>query len=796
MIRQCTVLGIAFLILILAGCAPYKQLKPKPQLSDAEQGFIELKNDKKDFELKKNKCYFITFPAPLENNFYLVLDIPNKSSFGSCFTASLVDKKKVGPKIADESPDPQKTSVYPIDTKSPSFYWLIDRVPQDMVLKMQYRYVPQWRFKYETKSSRMKETLAKNRVDRTPFKSIGPSFHLEGFDFALAIDSVSRHFTALDNVHKELIEIDSIFPKSKLNSDDPAYKDYLQLKGEVEDELAFQNAYHLTLDFFYKQAQCKDKAGDLLGKVPDFIAFFSKKQILPDNVLKECQAVLAKSITTIKPFYEKKLDEKNDAKPLEPDFFKLTSLAKIPELYQTAGVPMPQDIGNLFNFINAFDAKSKAMSVVPDSIAAVYKYIKAQPSMPADNFFEGIVNRTTAIQSLVPRSIDAQYGTYLSYICSEKLNQNISKTSEDINKRLGEFRQAQILVPQLNILKAQRDYSGMLGVLRQYLGMGFLIDKYRDLDKMSLDEQAKNINASLDNSAWAGAEAGLTKLHADKNFIDQSGMLPQKELAVRNLEDSLYTRIERVTRTRVNKFCEEKVNQLENVDSLYTDSVFLPVYDVKFSSGSKRELIDKKNALIDDLAKMKDNEFPAKAIKLMYDLFIKEPGDNGVLKARAIVTHGTHYKGDDKEIKLRIAECDPNLAKWITKPKDYRRIFALPVTTKLHGKNKYIVRLNINIPTEATFPVYDVNIKLPKEIAQNAAATQWYDAISLNKILLKNEGRFVITAPSATNDYECQITPVQMNKDQGNILEVVFSYDAFKPFIVSVMVQKPIIKKN
>jgi hypothetical protein len=94
------------------------------------------------------------------------------------------------------------------------------------------------------------------------------------------------------------------------------------------------------------------------------------------------------------------------------------------------------------------------------------------------------------------------------------------------------------------------------------------------------------------------------------------------------------------------------------------------------------------------------------------------------------------------------------------------------------------------------FPVYDVNIKLPKEIARNAAETQWYDAISVNKSLVKNEGRFSISAPTSANDYECQITPVQMNKDKGNILEVTFTTSAFKVFPVSVMVQAPIIKKN
>jgi hypothetical protein len=198
---------------------------------------------------------------------------------------------------------------------------------------------------------------------------------------------------------------------------------------------------------------------------------------------------------------------------------------------------------------------------------------------------------------------------------------------------------------------------------------------------------------------------------------------------------------------------------------------------------------------------MKANEFPAKAIKLLYEQFIRNPEDNGVLKARAIVTHGNHYtvadkKGEENEIRIRVAECNPLSAKWITKPKDYRRIFALPVSDNRHGKNKYMFRLNVRIPTEATFPVYDVNIKLPKELAQNAASSQWYDEISCNKKLLKNEGRFSITAPSAANDYECQVTPVQMNKDGNNILEVVFTANGFKVIPVSIMVQKPIIKKN
>ncbi|MEW6041544.1 MAG: hypothetical protein AB1633_08490, partial [Elusimicrobiota bacterium] len=71
-----------------------------------------------------------------------------------------------------------------------------------------------------------------------------------------------------------------------------------------------------------------------------------------------------------------------------------------------------------------------------------------------------------------------------------------------------------------------------------------------------------------------------------------------------------------------------------------------------------------------------------------------------------------------------------------------------------------------------------------------------YEKIMMNKKILKTEGRFSIAAPTASNNYECQITPVRMIKDENNFLDVYFNHNSFKVFSVSVMVQKPIIKKN
>jgi len=791
------VLGLSVCIaLVMFGCAPYQQLKPKPELSYAEQGFLELKNDKKDFGLKKEKKYYVAFPAPKEDNYYVVLNFPIKKKTSSYFTNSFVDKKTIGTKSTDETPFPDSVSVYPVDTKSPAFYWILENGAEEQILKMKYRYAPQWRFKFETKHAEYRNICSKNVVDRSAYKGIGTSTRLDGFVFSTAIDTVKRHEAALEAVYKELLAIESIFPKSIVNSTDEAYQNYKALRSKLEDEMNFQKGYLLALDFFNKEKSCRGTPADFMAKLDDFIGYFGRKNMVAPNVITESQHVLKNRIDEVMPFLSMKMSGKEDAGVFDPATYFTASMPKIKTLIEKADISGGQDFTLMTKFIADFDAKSRMLSALRDSLAKIGTIVKNGPQFPQDDFFKGIVANLSNVQNAIPQKIDEQYGKYQGYKCSQALNAELAKLTTDATQHYAEGRQAEALVQQLNILKSQNDFGGMLSLLLSSKQLGFVLDKYKDLDKMSLDQQTKAIKTALAQTSWLAAENGLKKLHADQNYLNTAAMLPLKESVVRDLEDSLYTTIERVTRSRVNKFCEEKVGVLENVDSLYSDSVFFPVYNVTFSSGSKNELITKKNALIADLAKLKEYDFPAKAIKLCYEQFIKNPEDNGVLKARAVVTHGNHYKGDDKELKIRIAECNPQLAKKIIKPKEYRRVFALPITDNRKGKNKYYVRLNVDIPTDATFPVYDVNIKLPKDVAQNAATTQWYDEITLNKKPLKNEGRFTISSPSATNDYECQITPVQMNKDQNNILEITFTHHSFKSFPVSVMVQKPIIKKN
>ena len=70
----------------------------------------------------------------------------------------------------------------------------------------------------------------------------------------------------------------------------------------------------------------------------------------------------------------------------------------------------------------------------------------------------------------------------------------------------------------------------------------------------------------------------------------------------------------------------------------------------------------------------------------------------GVDRARAIVEHGKMYKGTDKQIAGIVSECDPMVPKSITRAKEYRRVFAFPVTNNRRGTNEYVFRLRLQIP--------------------------------------------------------------------------------------------------
>ena len=94
---------LALSLSLLAGCATFKELQPKPELTPLERGYIELKNDKEDFQLDQGKQYFIRFPRPLKDNFALVLETNEKWYLDTYLTRAFDDGKGRIVRIPDEA---------------------------------------------------------------------------------------------------------------------------------------------------------------------------------------------------------------------------------------------------------------------------------------------------------------------------------------------------------------------------------------------------------------------------------------------------------------------------------------------------------------------------------------------------------------------------------------------------------------------------------------------------------------------------------------------------------------------
>ncbi len=781
---------LIILSLYLAGCAAYKHLEPEPAISPLEAGYIEIQKDDKLFELDKDKKYYMTFPAPDRKNFYIVLDFENSALFNSYFTNTFDDGKGRIIEIPDQAAENDTLSVYPVDNSYPQYFWVIDLVKAEFMLDVKYRYAPQWRFKFETQYETFKEILADNRADRSNYEALGTTFHFENFDFDESIQSLDNKQNALKQLKQRLLDIEKIFPENILNTTDEAYQNYQSLKKQVDEELQFQSDYLTVLKFFKKERETRGDTEAFVGALPEFIDFLNQQKRFHKNVISEAKYVIGNRLDEITPYYEKILQAKNDAGPIDLE------TDKVKALYRAAGKSMEDDFAPLAAFIENYNSKVEAISQARNKVNDIEKQVEQNTSMPGNVFFSDILSRLSKIQYSLPKSGRASFGKYRNYTCVTILEREITRLNNKINTMLRQYREADRLVPKLNALKNQKQYNSMLRLLKQNSQLDFMKNMYAGIDQLSLDEQANRIKQALRNQNWRAAEDNLKALHQDRDFLNPQKIMPKKQRLVKSLEDSLFIKIDRISRSRANQFVNENIKTLDNVEGLYQNPVFTPVHEMTFTSGNQSALQKRNQDLYGELNHLKNEVFPRQAISALYEELTRNPDNNGVLKARAIVVHGSHYTGDDSRIKNRVAESDPWASKWITSPKEYRRVFALPTTTNPQGENTYVFRLNIRIPSEAKFPVFDITIKLPDDVADEAGSRQWYEQITMNKEVLKNEGRFTITAPTSLNDYECQIGPVRMDKDGDNVLEVRFKDNSFKVYQVSVMAQKPIIKKH
>lgn len=736
--------GILILSLFLASCATFKELEPKPELAPLERGYTELKDGKDNFELDRDGKYFIKFPSPVKDRYYLVLVTQAKPFIHSYLTSRFDDGKEPIIPISDETSSSDSILVYPVDTRSPAFYWVIDAVRQDLILTMHYRYVPQWRYTFENKYVQFKEALVANTVDRSTYNSIDVNFNVERFDLAREIPYVDNRMAKLKSVKEELLKLESVFPPDIATSKDTAYEKYVVLRNNVNEELKFQEDYSTILTMFKKELDSRGNTERFLEDIPYFTEIVSQRERFPASITAKASQVLLKRLSEVTPYLDNNLRNKGDVSKISPD----PSLDAIERLYRACGQQIPDEAEGIVKFINRFNVEVDGLQKTTAKFEALKAYFNSHIESPTESFYTDLLTKVGEINAMIPQSQASRIERYGNYSCATMLNRDITNARNRAN------------------------------------------------DLQTLYQTAGTVAGNINTSSWSAAEMALRDLNEARGYSESPEIVTQRNALVEQFESQIFAAVKTASQQRIDAFIKAHEVAIDDVPALYADSAFLPVYQLTFSSLGYNDLQQKKRQIESYLENIKYNQFPETSIKSIYADFSRNSRDRGVEKARAIVEHGKFYKGTDKQVKGLITECDVEAAKWIVRPAEYRKLFALPITSNKQGTNEYMFRIRLQIPSEAQFPVFDINLKLPQEVAEKSGQQQWFESITIDKKPLKNEGRFRITSPTAINNYEVLITPVQMDKEGKNILEVRFKYPGFRVFEVSTMAQVPIIRKN
>ena len=739
-----THLLLALSLALVAGCATFKELEPKPELSPVERGYIELRNDREYFQLDQGKHYFIRFPRPLANNFAIVLQTNAKWYLSTYMTRTFDDGKGPIVRIPDEARADDSAMVYAVDLASGTYFWVIDTVRQDIELRLRYRYVPRWRYTFENDYAAFRQTLAANVVDRGTYTGAAGATPIESVDLAGALAALAPRTAKLNAMNDELKKVAELFPPD-ISPQDTAYRNYTALKSALEDELRFQQDYATALTLFRKDREAGTNTGAFLADAQGFADFLNRHDRYPPALVEKIRKAVMLRLNDVVPWYEQQLRAKHDVTPIvltpPPDGAQA--------LYEASGRSVPPAFAALRAFVDRFNLEATALATATARLQKLHAQLDAVTAPPPAPFYGTIEATARDIRGSIPQALASSNERYRGLDAASQLALRLGKAAEEAD-----------------------DFQSLFGT-------------------------AGRIAGAIGARAWGAAESGTRDLYVGKDGRTYASVERHRDRIVRWFEADILNGVRNATRERLDAFVKLNEGTYTNVPGLYADSAFRPAYQLTFSAGGPAALARNRSSIDDYIDRVRHFQFPEAAIRTIYTDFARDMGvADGVDRARAVVDHGKEYRGADKQILAIITECDPDAPKWIVRPREYRRVLALPVTSNRRGVNEYVFRLRLQIPSDAAFPVFDVNIKLPKELAESAGREAWYDAITINNKPIKNEGRFRITSPTADNGYESQVTPVEMDKEGRNVLEVRFKKASFRVYEISAMAQVPIMKKN
>ncbi|MCC6396122.1 MAG: hypothetical protein IT282_03820 [Bacteroidetes bacterium] len=731
-------------LFLLYGCAAYKQLSPEPPITSAERGYIPLTDDDENFQLEEGNKYYMEVPGPGKDQFYLVVTTDKKWALQPLLTRTFDSGDGPGQPIPDEAASHDSMMVYPIDASTAMYYWVLESVKADVDLTMRYRFVPRWRFTFENKYVEYLTTLEQNTADRKTFNAIDDRFSFTGFDFGGESSALTKKTSALTAVSDELKKLEELFPQDLRGSRDTAFQRLTQLKSTVADELEFQQAYASALTTFGRLNDTRGKTRDFLASAPDFTAFLRNPRIPPRISMRARRDIISR-LSEAFPYYDGLVRSKQDispysiAPPLEP----------VQKLYEACGTPYPREFDAMKGYVEQFNVEADAVRNAASTLKKLEQTAVTDLQLLSDTTYAQLIMTASKAVQMLPRE-----------------------------SRLAEFERYRDYPAAVTLRKEVTDAAGRARGFQQ------------------LYNTAKVLAASISARDWHSSELLLQEMDEEMQLAEFPTVNSHRNGLVGRFENIIFDEVTEASRARAEAFTTNNLTVLERVREMYADSAFTPVYTLRYSAEGTSELARKRQHVQNEIDQIRYYRFPENAIRALYRGLTENIADRGVERARAIVAHGANYKGTDRQIKGYVSECDASVAKAIVRPKEYRRVLALPVTNNPGGTNEYMFRLLLQIPSDAQFPVFDVNIKLPADVARNAGSSPWYSSITINKNPIKNEGRYRITAPTQANGYESMVTPVQMDKGGRNVLEVRFNYPGFRVFEVSTMAQVPIIRKN
>jgi hypothetical protein len=535
--------AVPLLLLLFSGCATFKELEPVPPLQPAERGYIELRNDKENFLLKRDSKYFIKFPRPLDMHFYLVLQTNAKRKVNNYFTATFHDGEAPIVPIADESADHDSISVFAVDTMNANYFWVIDTVYQDLPLTVLYRYVPKWRYTVETKYDLFRSILANNSFDRHAYEAMGPQFEFSTFNASSEQQKLRQNNKQLAGMDDELIKLEQVFPANIASSKDTMYLRYVGLRDDTKGKLAFQSDYDAILTILQRESETKGDFAAFMERAPEFEKILEQKDRFRAPILEYLKSVYVRRLAEALPYYDAQLQKRDDLSTIELK----PSFADIENFYRACDQEVGTELKEARDYAKEFNALAQKVKSAENIYETAYSAMEHKTPWPEDTYYPNLVASLDNAKFESPDNTIGKFERYKNLKITDLLSKGARSVTLKIDELELQYRKAADIVRQINTLRPQKDYRGIIHILRNNRDLDFVIAEYVDIDALLLKSQSDKIRERLDAKDWRGTESSLSDLQNDKDYLNLSQVAAKKLQTVQSMEELMYQTVKKLS---------------------------------------------------------------------------------------------------------------------------------------------------------------------------------------------------------------------------------------------------------